>query len=187
MADYYELLGVGRTASAEEIKKAYRRKARELHPDANQSDPVSEERFKEVARAYEVLSDPEQRERYDRYGEAGLGANAGMGDVFGGGGGLRDLFDAFFGGAAGRSRGPSGPPRGQDVEMVADLSFEQAVFGHSLPVKLRTAVGCETCTGSGAAVGTQPTRCSACNGTGQVRKVRQSLLGQMVTSGPCNR
>jgi molecular chaperone DnaJ len=188
VADFYDLLGVGRSATQEEIKKAYRRRARELHPDANQGDPEAEERFKELARAYEVLSDPDQRARYDRFGEAGVNGGAGpnMGDVFGSG--LGDLFDAFFGGAGGgRGRGPSGPPRGQDIELVADLEFEQAVFGTSLPVNLRMAVRCDTCAGSGAAPGTSPVVCTSCQGSGQVRRVRQSLLGQMVTSSVCSK
>lgn len=190
MADFYELLGVSRTASADDIKKAYRRKARDLHPDANPDDPSAEERFKEVARAYEVLSDPEQRARYDRFGEAGVGgAGGGGGDPFAGAGGLGDLFDAFFGGNpfGGGGRSPAGPPRGQDLEVMADLSFEQAVFGATLPVSVRTAVRCDECHGSGAGQGTQPVTCADCSGTGQVRRVRQSMLGQMVTTSACPR
>lgn len=188
MADFYELLGVGRTASAEDIKKAYRRRARELHPDANPDDPTAEDRFKDLARAYEVLSDADQRARYDQFGEAGLGGAAGQsGDFFGQGGGLGDIFEAFFGGGfGGGQRGPAGPPRGQDLEVVADISFEQAVFGDQVPVTVRTAVACDTCSATGAAPGTSATTCSGCQGTGQVRRVRQSLLGQMVTTGPCN-
>lgn len=191
MADFYDLLGVPRSAGPEDLKKAYRRKARQLHPDAN-PDPVAAEQFKEVARAYEVLSDPEQRARYDRFGEAGVGgaAGGGMGDMFGGGGGLGDLFDAFFGGASpfgGGRNGPSGPPRGQDIEVVADLTFEQAVFGATQPVTVRTAVTCTTCAGSGAGEGTEPVTCSECSGLGTVRRVRQSILGQMVSTSVCSR
>jgi len=188
VADFYELMGVARNASAEDIKKAYRRKARELHPDANPDDPTAEDRFKDLARAYEVLSDPEQRARYDQFGEAGLGGAAGNGgDFFGQGGGLGDIFEAFFGGGfAGGQRGPSGPPRGQDIEVVADIEFEQAVFGAQIPVTVRTAVACDACSATGAAPGTSVSTCPGCQGTGQVRRVRQSLLGQMVTSGPCN-
>jgi len=190
MADFYELLGVSRRATAEEIKRAYRRRARELHPDAN-PDPQAENQFKELARAYEVLSDPNQRSRYDQFGEAGLAGAAGGagGDQFFGGG-LGDIFDAFFGGQGspfGGQRGPAGPPRGQDLEVVADLSFEQAVFGAAVPVTLRTAVPCDDCGASGATPGTYPTSCTECGGTGQVRRVRQSLFGQMVTAGPCPR
>jgi molecular chaperone DnaJ len=191
MADFYEQLGVTRGATADEIKRAYRRRARELHPDAN-PDPQAEEQFKALARAYEVLSDPQQRAIYDQYGEAGLSAGAGApgGDTFFGTGGLGDLFDAFFGGTGspfGASRGPAGPPRGQDQEVVAELTFEEAVFGATHPVALRTAVRCADCGGSGAAAGTEPITCLECAGTGQVRRVRQSLLGQMVTAGPCSR
>ena len=141
MADYYELLGVSRSATADDLKKAYRQRARELHPDANPDDPQAAERFKEVSRAYAVLSDDEQRARYDRFGEAGVGGQSGMpnmDDLFGGGG-LGDIFEAFFGGSnpfGGGRRGPSGPPRGQDMEVVATLTFEQAVFGATLPVTL---------------------------------------------------
>ena len=191
MADFYELLGVNRNASADELKRAYRRKARELHPDANPDDPTAEAQFKEVARAYETLSDADLRARYDRYGEQGLGgASGGQGQ---GGGGLGDLFDAFFGGngspfgGGGGRGGPSGPPRGQDLEVIADVSFVQAVFGATVPVALRTASACTDCGGSGAGSGTQPVTCSECNGRGQVQRVRQSLLGQMMTSSPCTR
>lgn len=189
MADFYDLLGVSRSASADEIKRAYRRRARELHPDANPGDDQAAERFKEIARAYQVLSDPEQRARYDRFGEAGLGGSAGAEDLFGGG--LGDIFDAFFGGAGpfggGQRRGPAGPPRGQDIEVVYDLAFEQAVFGDQVDVELKLPQRCEECEGSGAGSGTRPVTCADCNGAGQVRRVRQSVLGQMVTSTTCPR
>lgn len=191
--DFYSLLGVPRTASNDELKKAYRKRARELHPDANPGDAAAEEQFKKVARAYEVLSDDDSRARYDRFGEQGVGGASGpnVGDMFGGaGGGLGDLFDAFFGGngspfGGGGARGPSGPPRGQDLEVVADVAFEQAVFGATVPVTLRTALRCEDCSGTGAGEGTKPVTCSECNGRGQVQRVRQSMLGQMVTSSAC--
>ena len=172
MADFYELLGVSRSASPDELKKAYRRKARELHPDAKPGDAKAEAEFKEVARAYETLSDPDLRARYDRFGEEGAGAAGGAG--FGGGAGLGDLFDAFFGGGnspfggGGGRGGPAGPPRGQDLEVVADLTFVQAVFGATVPVTLRTATACTDCDGTGAGQGTQPVTCSECNGRGQV-------------------
>jgi molecular chaperone DnaJ len=186
MADFYDLLGVRRGASAEEIKKAYRRKALELHPDTN-PDPAAEELFKQITHAYEVLSDPEQRARYDRFGEAGIGsaASGSPGDIFGGG--LGNLFDTFFGGNPFGGTGRAGPPRGEDLEMVAELTFEQAVFGTTLPVTTRVATVCGECAGSGAGQGTQPVTCVECSGTGQVRRVRQSLLGQMVTTGACPR
>jgi molecular chaperone DnaJ len=188
--DLYQILGVSRTASADEIKRAYRRRARELHPDANPDDPATAEQFKEVARAYQVLSDPDQRARYDRYGEAGIGG-AGAGESPFGAGGLGDLFDAFFGGSnpfgGGMRRGPTGPPRGQDIEVVADVAFEQAVFGGQITVTLKLPQRCDDCGGSGAGAGTQPVTCADCGGSGQVRRVRQSVLGQMVTSSPCQR
>ena len=191
MADFYELLGVSRSASPDEIKKAYRKRARELHPDANPGDNQAEARFKEVARAYQVLSDDTQRARYDQFGEAGVGATGGAGssadDLFGGG--LGDISETFFGGGGGggRQRGPSGPPRGQDVEVIADIDFIQAVFGDQVDVELKLPVRCDTCEGSGAGENTKPVSCSECDGSGQVQRIRQSLLGQMVTASPCPR
>ncbi|MCP3934587.1 MAG: molecular chaperone DnaJ [Actinomycetia bacterium] len=188
--DYYELLGVSREATPDEMKKAYRRLARQLHPDANPDDPEAEAHFKEVSKAYAVLSDPEKRASYDRFGEEGVGAGF---DPFGGQGfgSINDIFDMFFGGqspfggsAGGRGR-PGGPPRGADQEVVATLTFEEAVFGAEMPISLRTALRCETCAGSGAAEGTSASTCGTCSGSGQVRQVRQSILGQMVTSGVC--
>jgi molecular chaperone DnaJ len=190
VADFYELLGVSRAASADELKRAYRRKARELHPDTNPDAGAAEE-FKSVSRAYEVLSDPEQRARYDRFGEAGVSGAAGGGatfdDIFSGG--VGDLFSSLFGGGfgTGTRRGPSGPPRGQDMEAVATISFEQAVFGANVPVTLRLPQRCADCDGTGAGSGTKPVTCADCNGSGQVQRVRQSLLGQMVTTSPCSR
>jgi molecular chaperone DnaJ len=185
--DFYELLGVSRDASADDIKRAYRKLARELHPDRNPGNKEAEEKFKQVSRAYEVLSDDESRARYDRFGEAGMNGGGGGGDPFGGGFG--DIIDAFFGGGSpfgGRS-GPSGPPRGQDLEVIIDISFVDAVFGSQQEVKVRSAVACDECSGSGAAAGTKPTTCSECGGAGQVRRVRQSMLGQMVTTSACPR
>ena len=190
VADYYALLGVPPNASSDDIKRAYRRKARELHPDANPDDPVAESRFKDVARAYEVLSDGELRARYDRFGEAGVNGSSGAStsDVFGGG--LGDIFEAFFGGGTGfnaRSSDPAPAPRGQDQELTAELSFRDAVFGAVLPLTVRTYVACQDCGATGAGSGTKPITCVECAGMGQVRRVRQSLLGQMVTAGPCGR
>ena len=190
-SDFYGILGVDRGASADDIKRAYRKRARELHPDANPDDPSAEDKFKELSRAYEVLSDPQTRANYDRFGEAGLGGATSGGDPFSGGG-LGDIFDAFFGGnspfGGGFSgRGPAGPPRGQDLEVIADVSFQDAVFGGTVPVTVKTALRCDDCSGTGAGAGTKPVQCVDCDGTGQVRRVRQSLLGQMVTASPCQR
>ncbi len=183
--DFYELLGVARTASADDIKRAYRKLARELHPDRNPGTKEAEEKFKEVSRAYEVLSNDESRARYDRFGEAGM--SGGGGDPFGGGFG--DIIDAFFGGGSpfGGRTGSSGPPRGQDLEVIVDVSFVDAVFGSQQEVRVRTAVACDECSATGAAAGTSPTTCGECRGAGQVRRVRQSVLGQMVTTSACPR
>jgi molecular chaperone DnaJ len=186
MADHYQVLGVSRDAAPDEIKRAYRQLARQLHPDTN-PDPSAEARFKEVALAYEVLSDPQRRQQYDQFGDAGPQA----GNPFGGaGGGLGDIFDMFFNGSSpfgGGASGPSGPPRGQDLEAVVDLAFADAVFGAEAEVSVRTAVPCDDCEATGAAPGTAPVICPECQGAGQVRRVRQSILGQMVTAGPCTR
>ena len=190
-ADYYELLAVSRGATADEIKKSYRRLAREYHPDKNPDNPEAESKFKELAKAYETLSDPERRARYDRFGSDD---SINIGDPFGNGGsgGLGDLFDAFFGAGGspfggGRQRGPAGPPRGPDLEAVADLSFVDAVFGSQHDVTVRTAVVCEVCHGGGAANGTSATACDQCSGTGEVRSVRQTMLGQIVSATVCRK
>ena len=186
-ADYYELLDVSRDVSEGDLKRAYRRKAREHHPDANPGDTGAEARFKEISEAYAVLADPEARARYDRFGHDGLrGGMGGPAFDFD----LSDIFESFFGGnpfGGGRSRRRSGPPRGDDHETVVDIDFDEAVFGVDRPIEVRVLVSCAGCDGSGAAEGTSPTMCSACEGMGQVRQVRQSLLGQMVTAAPCAR
>lgn len=187
--DYYELLGVSRSASSEEIKRAYRRLARQLHPDARPSEPDAEARFKEITRAYEVLSDPDLRRRYDTFGpEAVDGAATATGDPFGAGG-IADIFETLFGGSpfGAHTRAQPGPRRGLDLEEVIDLDFEEAVFGGEHSVTVRTAVACTTCHSTGAAEGTEPVSCVECRGTGQTQRVRQSLIGQMVTSSPCQR
>lgn len=184
--NYYELLGVSPSAGPDEIKKAYRRRARELHPDANPGDAASEERFKQVSRAYEVLSDPETRARYDRFGEAGLGGAAGGGDPFAGGG-LGDIFEAFFGGSPFGGRAAAGPPGGAAVEVVATITLEDVFAGARVSVEVDSAAACPDCEGTGAGSGTKPVTCSDCAGSGQVRRVRQSMLGQMVQTAPCAR
>ncbi len=181
--DYYELLGITRSASDEEIKRSYRQLARKLHPDVNGGDPESEAMFKEVSVAYETLSDPERRRRYDMFGPDGARAQAGP---EGFGGGLGDLFDAFFGGGFGGGTQQSGPRRGDDVEVALEISFEEAVFGVERAVSYRGPVACDTCEATGAAPGTSAKRCRDCDGQGQVRRVRQSILGQVVTTSPCN-
>jgi molecular chaperone DnaJ len=159
--DFYEVLGVGRDASDDEIKKAYRRLARQYHPDANDGDPEAEARFKEISLAYDTLRDPEKRRRYDVYGAEGAGGGPGAGGFdFG----VSDLFDAFFGGNFGGGRGPAGPARGPDAEVHLVLDLEEAVFGAVKAVELRMPVECERCTGSGCEPGTHPStrrRCGA--------------------------
>ena len=192
--DYYGLLGVSRSATDDEIKKAYRRLARELHPDANGGDVASEERFKLVTVAYETLGDAERRRRYDMFGPDRVGATSGGGgagagftdDLFGAG--IGDLFQSFFGGGQFSTGGRrAGPPRGPDMEVVLDLDFSEAVFGGSHEVSLRAPVRCDTCSATGAQPGTSPSTCSQCKGSGEIRRVRQSILGQMVTASPCGR
>ena len=189
--DFYAVLGIARDATDDEIKRAYRKLARESHPDANPNDPGAEERFKEIQLAYEVLKDPEKRERYDRFGVNGLRGSGPGDDPFGFGqmGGLGDLFEAFFGGSVfGQAqRGGRTVRRGNDAEAVLDLEFTEAVFGVHKDLRVRLAVPCATCSGTGAKPGTSPTTCSVCGGTGEVRRVRQSILGQMVTASPCGR
>jgi molecular chaperone DnaJ len=191
--DYYEVLGVRRDATDDEIKRAYRRLARELHPDANPDDPDATEKFKEVQRAYETLRDPEKRRRYDMFGPDGERIAEGRGGVFTDdvfAGGLGDLFDAFFGASpfgSGRRRARTGPPRGADLEVELVLDFEEAVFGTRRDVTVRAPSACAACGGSGALAGTTPVRCGLCNGAGEVRRVRQSLLGQMITTAVCDR
>lgn len=196
--DFYEVLGVTKSASADEIKKAYLRLARELHPDAKPGDAVAEERFKLVNLAYETLRDPERRRQYDMFGISGLrgtgAAGTGASDPFGFGGGMGgfgDIFDAFFGAGAGAPSGGSrvrtGPRKGEDAEATVAIDFADAVFGvhHELTVRLPQT--CETCAGSGARPGTTPVTCGQCQGAGEIRRVRQSFLGQMVTASPCGR
>lgn len=198
IGDFYELLGVGRSATEDEIKRAYRKLARELHPDANPGNAEAEERFKLVTLAYETLRDPERRRRYDMFGPEGLrGAGAGTGGGAGGfedlfGAGLGDLFNSFFGGGAsgfgqGRGRGQAGPPRGADMEVTVEIDFRSAVFGTSKEIRVRVPVPCSTCGATGAKPGTSATTCSVCGGAGEIRQVRQSILGQMVTARPCPR
>jgi molecular chaperone DnaJ len=188
LGDLYGLLGVRQDATDEEIKKAYRARARELHPDTNPGDAAAEAKFKEVSVAYEVLRDPERRARYDRFGPEGVFGTQGGGGGFGFEGGIGDIFEAFFGQMAGgggnRRRGPAA---GADAEVRLGLEFAEAVFGCHKELSVRLPVTCATCAGRGTAPGTQPVTCAECQGAGELRRVRQSLLGQVVTSVACSR
>lgn len=183
MADLYQLLGVPRDASQEDIKRAYRRRARELHPDAG----GDEDAFKQITRAYEVLSDPQRRAVYDRYGEEALRAGAtGANDPFGFGG-ISDIVDAFFGGgfSGGSFRQGSATTPGRDVLVTVELDLEDVATGTEQRVPVDVAVGCETCGGSGSRSGTGPATCRTCGGAGQVRRVVRSAFGQIATARPC--
>lgn len=189
MADYYDLLGVSKDADGDTLKRAYRRLARQYHPDINK-DPGAEDRFKEIGRAYEVLSDPQSRGRYDQFGEAGLGGAAGMPDV-GDMGGFADLFETFFsgfGGAGGSAGGRSrrrGPQQGDDLRYDLKIDFEQAVFGQEREIKIPHLETCDTCNGTGAKVGSGPTTCSTCGGVGQVRRATRTPFGSFTQVAEC--
>lgn len=181
--DYYEILGVPRNASPEEIKASFRRLARQYHPDVNKEDGA-EEKFKEINEAYGVLSDAEKRARYDRYGKEGLGNMGGFRDYTVD---FNDIFEEIFGGfgfSTGR-RSRNAPRRGRDLQMAVTLSFEEAVFGVEKEIEFQREETCSRCAGSGAEPGTTPTRCSTCGGQGEVRQVRQTFLGQMVQTSTC--
>ncbi|WP_052887693.1 molecular chaperone DnaJ [Thermogemmatispora carboxidivorans] len=191
--DYYEVLGVSRHASEEEIKKAFRRLAKQYHPDANK-EPGAEARFIEINEAYEVLSDPQKRAAYDRYGHAGVGNGSGAAG-FGGFGGfgdfgsfttLNDIFETFFAGTAGSQR-RTGPQRGADIRYELTITFEEAVFGCQKEIELPRWETCPHCHGSGAQPGTSTARCSSCGGTGEIRRVQQSIFGQFVNVTVCER
>src|SRR2546428_1129243 len=184
--DYYEVLGVGRNATAEELKRAYRKLALQYHPDRNNGDPQAEARFKEINEAYEVLSDQSKRQRYDTFGHAGTQGMPGFDFGGAGFGGINDIFDVFFGwAAAGRPR--AGPRRGADLRLDLRLSFEEAVRGVERELTIPRAEACESCQGSGAEAGTSPQTCPQCRGSGQVRRATQSIFGQIVNVASCPR
>ncbi|MDD3149541.1 MAG: molecular chaperone DnaJ [Candidatus Gastranaerophilales bacterium] len=187
--DYYEVLGIEKNASADEIKRAFRKKARELHPDVNKAQDA-EEKFKELGQAYEVLSDTEKRSMYDRYGEDGL-KNAGF-DTSGpfdfGFGDLNDIFASFFGGgftSSQRKRDPNAPQRGSDLRLDLDITFEEAVFGTEKDVEIEHLENCDACSGSGIEKGHHPETCSTCRGAGRVQTSTQTILGSFTQVSTC--
>ena len=191
MADYYEILGVTKEANKEEIKSAFRQKARKLHPDVNKA-PDAEERFKELGKAYETLSDDNKRATYDRYGEDGL-KNAGFdtnGPFAGGFGDINDIFESFFGGFGGFGFGgggvdPNAPQRGDDLRYDVKLKFEEAAFGINKEIKFDHLETCPDCHGTGAEAGTQKKTCPQCNGSGQVKTVTRTPLGNFAQITTC--
>lgn len=189
MADYYEILGVSRDADKEEIKQAFRRLARKYHPDVNK-ESGAEERFKEINRAYEILSEPETRARYDRFGEAGVASGAGAGYPDFGDMGFADIFESFFSGFAGaggqqtgRRRG--GPARGDDLRLDLKLDFREAVFGGEKEIRIPHLETCQVCNGTGAKPGTRPRTCPTCNGSGQVRRATRTPFGSFTQVSVC--
>ena len=194
--DYYEVLGVQKGASDDEIKKAYRRMAKQYHPDLHPGDKEAEAKFKEVGEAYEVLSDAQKKARYDQYGHAGVDPNFGAGGAGGGWGGawgaqdidLGDIFSSFFGGGGGGRRAdPNAPRRGGDVSTDVVISFEEAAFGCRKQVTVRTVKTCTDCGGSGAAKGTSATTCPVCRGTGQETRQQRTPFGVFQTQTTCSR
>ena len=191
--DYYEVLGINKGASDDEIKKAYRQMAKKYHPDLNPGDAEAEKNFKEVNEAYSILSDPQKKARYDQYGHAGVdpsyGAGAGGGfGGFGDMGDLGDIFSSFFGGGFGsRSGGREVPQQGDDREVRVNLTFEEAVFGCKKDIKFYRVESCEECGGSGAAKGTNPVKCDKCGGAGHIRVQQRTPFGMMQTQRACDK
>lgn len=185
--DYYEVLGVSREASAEEIKKAYRKLARKHHPDANPDDPEAEAKFKEISEAYVVLSDTEKRAGYDHFGHEGVGAAGGQsytGGGFGDMGGFGDIFDMFFGGSARRR---TGAERGSDIRTDLEITLKEAAFGLEREIRVPRVETCGTCGGSRAAAGSKPQTCSTCNGTGQIQFSQNTPFGRIMQTRGCDR
>jgi len=193
--DYYEILGVSRDCGKDELKRAYRRLARQYHPDVNK-DPGAEDKFKEINRAYEVLSEPETKARYDRFGEAGVsGAGAAAGAEYGDMGGFADIFETIFsgfgggmggpGGAQGGTRRRGGPTRGDDLRLDLRLNFKEAIFGGEKEIRIPHLETCNTCSGSGAKAGTSSNTCGTCSGSGQVRRATRTPFGSFAQVSVC--
>ena len=186
--DYYEVLGVSKTASKDEIKKAYRKLSKKYHPDINK-EPDAADKFKEIKEAYEVLSDDQQRSRYDQFGHAdpNQGFGGGFGGDFGGSGfgGFEDIFSTFFGGGGGRRRDPNAPRQGADLQYTMSVSFEDAVFGKETTIEIPREENCGTCHGSGAKPGTKAETCSHCQGSGQINVEQNTPFGRIVNRTTC--
>jgi molecular chaperone DnaJ len=194
--DYYNILGLKKGAAEADIKKAFRKLAMQYHPDKNPGDKAAEEKFKEVNEAYGVLSDPEKKDRYDRFGHAGVDPSAGFGGAGAGFGGagfggfddlFGDLFGGVFGGGAGASRRRSGPRRGPDIQKNIRIGFEEAAFGVKKHIVLNKHVACDACGGTGAAGGAARVKCASCGGTGEVRTQQRTPFGQFVNVSPCSK
>lgn len=193
--DYYEVLGVDKNAGEDEIKKAYRKLAKQYHPDLNPGNAEAEAKFKEISEAWEVLSDPEKKSRYDQFGFAGVDPNYGAGQPgagsYGGYGGfdvdIGDIFSSFFGGGfGGGASSRNAPRRGDDIERSMTITFEEAVFGCSKDITVSRVEKCAECGGSGAAKGTSAETCQTCRGSGQVRQTRRTALGSFTSTAPCS-
>jgi molecular chaperone DnaJ len=184
--DYYEVLGVERGANDAEIKRAFRKLAQQWHPDVN-TGAEAQERFKEINEAYQVLSDPQRRQAYDMFGRAGVNGAGGDPGFAAGFGGFSDIFDAFFGGSMGGAARRARPLTGSDLRYDLRITFEEAVLGTEKEIEFPVLGRCDTCEGTGAKPGTAPTQCPECNGRGEIRSVRQTMLGQMVNVAPCPR
>ncbi|WP_028783265.1 molecular chaperone DnaJ [Thalassobacillus devorans] len=186
--DYYDVLGVDKGASKDEIKKSYRKLARKYHPDVSE-EPDAADKFKEVKEAYEVLSDQQKRAQYDQFGHAGAQGQGGFGG-FGGGaedfGGFGDIFDMFFGGGGGRRRDPNAPRKGADLQYTMTLGFEEAIFGKETDIEIPKEEECETCDGSGAKPGTTPETCPHCQGSGQLNEEQNTPFGRVVNRRVCH-
>ena len=190
--DYYEVLGVNKGSSPDEIKKAYRKLAKKYHPDVNPDNKEAEMKFKEATEAYEVLSDADKKAKYDAYGHAAFDPNAGFGGGgfgdFGGFGGFGDIFESMFGGGFGGSGGRrGGPQRGRDLEKTIEIDFTEAAFGVEKDITVSRTETCETCGGSGGKTAADVKTCSRCGGSGQERVVQRTMLGQMATMRTCCR
>lgn len=190
--DYYEVLGLTKGASDDEIKKAFRKLAIQYHPDKNQGNAEAEEKFKEINEAYQVLSDPDKKANYDRFGTADFNGGGGFqgGFDFNDMGGFGDIFESFFGGGGfggQRSRRRTGPEKGSDIEVSLNLTFEEAVFGAEKEIVINRSEKCETCSGTGSKTGAAPSTCTKCNGAGQVRVQRNTPLGSFMSVNTCDK